>query len=200
MEQIMNNFKNFTSYMPGEDKTELIEAGVVFLQDENGNDWYECQKLFSENTVKVVYDSNNIIVSISNDVSTLWPVGASVAETESLPDGVDINGNWIFDGQNVVERTQSADELKALAESRRDSLLNSARQQLVISQTKLLLGRSLTENEQASLDAWLDYVDALNALDFTSIANKADVEAIIWPDIPGENTNTDTQTFTSTIQ
>lgn len=186
----MNNFKNFTSYMPGEDKTELIEAGVVFLQDENGNDWYECQKLFSENTVKVVYDSNNIIVSISNDVSTLWPVGASVAETESLPDGVDINGNWIFDGQNVVERTQSADELKALAESRRDSLLNSARQQLVISQTKLLLGRSLTENEQASLDAWLDYVDALNALDFTSIANKADVEAIIWPDIPCEDKNT----------
>ncbi|HIB9872225.1 TPA: tail fiber assembly protein [Escherichia coli] len=196
----MNNFKNFTSYTPGEDKAEFIEAGVVFLQDENGNDWYECQKLFSENTVKVVYDSNNIIVSISNDVSTLWPVGASVAETESLPDGVDINGNWIFDGQNVVERTQSADELKALAESRRDSLLNSARQQLVISQTKLLFGRLLTENEQASLDAWLDYVDALNALDFTSIANKADVEAIIWPDIPDENTNTDTQTFTSTIQ
>ncbi|HIC1790794.1 TPA: tail fiber assembly protein [Escherichia coli] len=177
----MNNFKNFTSYMPGEDKAELIEAGVVFLQDENGNDWYECQKLFSENTVKVVYDSNNIIVSISNDVSALWPVGASVAETESLPDGVDINGNWIFDGKKVVERTQSADELKALAESRRDSLLNSARQQLVISQTKLLRGRILSEDEQSALDAWLDYIDAVNALDFNSIKDKESFNAIAWP-------------------
>lgn len=187
----MNNFKNFTSYTPGEDKTELIEAGVVFLQDENGNDWYECQKLFSENTVKVVYDSNNIIVSISNDVSTLWPVGASVAETESLPDGVDINGNWIFDGQNVVERTQSADELKALAESRRDSLLNSARQQLVISQTKLLLGRALSDAEQTALNAWLDYIDELNALDFTDISDKSDFNAVAWPAIPTEDKNVD---------
>lgn len=196
----MNNFKNFISYTPGEDKAELIEAGVVFLQDENGNDWYECQKLFSENTVKVVYDSNNIIVSISNDVSTLWPVGASVAETESLPDGVDINGNWIFDGQNVVERTQSANELKALAESRRDSLLNSARQQLVISQTKLLRGRVLSDAEQTTLDAWLDYIDELNALDFTDIADKADFDAVAWPETPGEDTNADTQAFTNTIQ
>ncbi|GCZ18363.1 phage tail fiber assembly protein [Escherichia coli] len=196
----MNNFKNFISYTPGEDKAELIEAGVVFLQDENGNDWYECQKLFSENTVKVVYDSNNIIVSISNDVSTLWPVGASVAETESLPDGVDINGNWIFDGQNVVERTQSANELKALAESRRDSLLNSARQQLVISQTKLLRGRVLSDAEQTALDAWLDYIDELNALDFTDIADKADFDAVAWPETPGEDTNADTQAFTNTIQ
>lgn len=196
----MNNFKNFTSYTPGEDKAELIEAGVVFLQDENGNDWYECQKLFSENTVKVVYDSNNIIVSISNDVSTLWPVEASVAETESLPDGVDINGNWIFDGQNVVERTQSADELKALAESRRESLLNSARQQLVISQTKLLRGRVLSDAEQTALDAWLDYIDELNALDFTDIADKADFDAVAWPETPGEDTNADTQAFTNTIQ
>ena len=196
----MNNFKNFISYTPGEDKAELIEAGVVFLQDENGNDWYECQKLFSENTVKVVYDSNNIIVSISNDVSTLWPVGASVAETESLPDGVDINGNWIFDGQNVVERTQSANELKALAESRRDSLLNSARQQLVISQTKLLRGRVLSDAEQTTLDAWLDYIDELNALDFTDIADKVDFDAVAWPETPGEDTNADTQAFTNTIQ
>ena len=187
----MNNFKNFTKYTPGQEKKHLVELGIGFLQDENGNDWYECQKLFSENTVKVVYDDNNIIVSISNDVSTLWPDGASVAETESLPDGVDINGNWIFDGKNVVERMRTADELKVIAESRRTELLNSARQQLVVGQTKLLLGRTPPENEQASLDAWLDYVDALNALDFTDITSKADVDAIEWPSIPGEESSAD---------
>ncbi|HAX5210427.1 TPA: tail fiber assembly protein [Escherichia coli] len=180
----MKIFKNFTSYTPGEDKAELIEAGVVFLQDENGNDWYECQKQFSENTVKVVYDSNNIIVSISNDVSTLWPVGASVAEIETLPDGVDIDGNWIFDGENVVERVRTADELKTMAESRRTERLNSARQQLVISQTKLLRGRILSEDEQSTLDAWLDYIDAVNALDFNTITDKATFNAIAWPTEP----------------
>lgn len=114
-----------------------------------------------------------------------------MAETESLPDGVDINGNWIFDGQNVVERTQSADELKALAESRRDSLLNSARQQLVISQTKLLLGRALSDAEQTALNAWLDYIDELNALDFTDISDKSDFNAVAWPAIPTEDKNVD---------
>ncbi|MCM2849622.1 tail fiber assembly protein, partial [Escherichia coli] len=73
-----------------------------------------------------------------------------------------------------------------MAESQREMLLSRARAQLVVGQTKLLLGRALPENELASLNAWLNYVDALNALDFTSIANKADVEAIIWPDIPGQ--------------
>ncbi|EFB5122916.1 tail fiber assembly protein [Escherichia coli] len=180
----MNNFKNFSSYTPGEDKREFIDAGVLFLQDENGNDWYECQKFFHENTIKIVYDSDNIVVSISNDVSTLWPVGASVAEIETLPDGVDIDGNWIFDGENVVERVRTADELKTMAESRRTERLNSARQQLVISQTKLLRGRILSEDEQSALDAWLDYIDAVNALDFNTITDKATFNAIAWPTEP----------------
>ncbi|HFS3837246.1 TPA: tail fiber assembly protein, partial [Escherichia coli] len=182
--QYMNNFKNFTSYTPGEDKRELIDAGVLFLLDENSNDWYECQKFFHENTIKIVYDSDNIVVSISNDVSTLWPVGASVAEIETLPDGVDIDGNWIFDGENVVERVRTADELKTMAESRRTERLNSARQQLVISQTKLLRGRILSEDEQSALDAWLDYIDAVNALDFNTITDKASFNAIAWPTEP----------------
>ncbi|MCV5276570.1 tail assembly chaperone, partial [Escherichia coli] len=83
----------FAPYTPGEDKRELVDAGVLFLLDENGNDWYECQKLFSECTKVIAYDSNNIVVSITDDASTLWPIGLSVAEIEILPDGVDINGN-----------------------------------------------------------------------------------------------------------
>ncbi|HBB8621992.1 TPA: tail fiber assembly protein [Escherichia coli] len=108
----------------------------------------------------------------------------SVAEIETLPDGVDIDGNWIFDGENVVERVRAADELKTMAESRRTERLNSARQQLVISQTKLLRGRILSEDEQSALDAWLDYIDAVNALDFNTITDKATFNAIAWPTEP----------------
>lgn len=78
MREHMNNFKNFAPYTPGEDKRELVDAGVLFLLDENGNDWYECQKLFSECTKVIAYDSNNIVVSITDDASTLWPIGLSV--------------------------------------------------------------------------------------------------------------------------
>ncbi|WP_416855410.1 tail fiber assembly protein [Escherichia coli] len=53
--------------------------------------------------------------------------------------------------------------------------------QLVISQTKLLRGRILSEDEQSSLDAWLDYIDAVNALDFNTITDKASFNAIVWP-------------------
>ncbi|WP_411004662.1 tail fiber assembly protein [Escherichia coli] len=106
------------------------------------------------------------------------PWAASVAEIETLPDGVDIDGNWIFDGENVVERVRTADELKTMAESRRTERLNSARQQLVISQTKLLRGRILSEDEQSALDAGLDYIDAVNALDFNTITDKASFNAI----------------------
>lgn len=34
MREHMNNFKNFAPYTPGEDKRELVDAGVLFLLDE----------------------------------------------------------------------------------------------------------------------------------------------------------------------
>lgn len=99
----MNNFKNFTHYIPGEEKADLLAAGVGFLQDENGNDWYECQKLFADNTYKISYDSDNIIRSITTDVSALYPVNASVAELDELPEGCDITGRWKYDNGEVVD-------------------------------------------------------------------------------------------------
>ncbi|EHS0460929.1 TPA: tail fiber assembly protein [Escherichia coli] len=181
----MNNFKNFTSYTPGEDKRELIDAGVLFLQDENGNDWYECQKQFSENTVKVVYDSNNIIVSISNDVSALWPVGASVAETESLPDGVDINGNWIFDGESIVRRILSPEEWQTKAESQRNILLSEAKERVSIWQSELLLG-TISDEDRGSLAAWIEYIKELQQMTFTSVTDEDCYNALVWPESPSK--------------
>ncbi|WP_438408502.1 tail fiber assembly protein [Escherichia coli] len=54
----------------------------------------------------------------------------------------------------------------------------------MISQTKLLRGRILSEDEQSALDAWLDYIDAVNALDFNTITDKATFNAIAWPTEP----------------
>ncbi|HBC1012522.1 TPA: DUF4376 domain-containing protein, partial [Escherichia coli] len=99
----MNNFKNFTSNTPDSSKSELAAAGFLFLQDEDGNDWYECQGLFSENTKKIVYNSDGVVLGISEDVSSLWPAGMSVAEVEALPEGCDTSGRWVFDGEQVTD-------------------------------------------------------------------------------------------------
>ncbi|ECG8634055.1 DUF4376 domain-containing protein [Salmonella enterica subsp. salamae] len=103
----MINIKNFT---PGSPKTpEQLELAnkhrVMFLFSEDGQEWYESQKLFASDTIKFSYDADGVIRSISRDVSALWPAGLSVAE---VPDTTasrraDISGRWGFDGENVID-------------------------------------------------------------------------------------------------
>ncbi len=152
----MNNFKNFAPYTPGEDKRELVDAGVLFLLDENGNDWYECQKLFSECTKVIAYDSNNIVVSITDDASTLWPIGLSVAEVDSLPEDVDINGGWVFRDNSVVKRIYSDTELQQQAESKKAALLSHAESVIVTLERAVKLNMA-TDEERAKLEAWERY-------------------------------------------
>lgn len=61
-------------------------------------------------------------------------------------------------------------ELLEQAQQRKASLLNQAQSVISIWQTKLLLGR-INEQEKASLNAWLDYIDDLSAAEFHSVAD-----------------------------
>ena len=56
---------------------------VQVLEDDSGNDWYDIQKKFSENTLKIVIDDDDNIISYSYDVSMLNPNGYSVCELDS---------------------------------------------------------------------------------------------------------------------
>lgn len=68
----------------------------------------------------------------------------------------------------------------AQAEAHKQFLLEESRQKITVWQTKLLMGRKLTDDESASLNAWMDYIDAVTAID-TSAA-----PGIEWPTPPGE--------------
>lgn len=70
------------------------------------------------------------------------------------------------------------EEQVAIAEAQRDSLLNTAKEKIIVWQTKLAIGRTLTDDEKAKLNAWLDYIDAVEAVD----TNKA--PDINWPTQP----------------
>lgn len=58
--------------------------GVIWLYSEDGKNWYEEVKNFQPDTIKIVYDENNIIVAITKDSSTLNPEGFSVVEVPDI--------------------------------------------------------------------------------------------------------------------
>ncbi|ECE9609565.1 DUF4376 domain-containing protein [Salmonella enterica subsp. enterica serovar Enteritidis] len=103
----MMHLKNIVAGNPKTpDQYQLTKKfGVVWLFDEDGKNWYEEQKKFSADSLKIAYDKNNIIVDINKDVSAINPEGCSVVE---LPDitanrRADISGRWGFDGTNIID-------------------------------------------------------------------------------------------------
>ncbi|ELS4260381.1 tail fiber assembly protein [Salmonella enterica] len=107
----MQNFKNFILIEPSVDqlrKYASFAGTALILESEDGQDWYECQKLFSDDTVKIQYDSEGIIRGVIDkpvpvrantyEVSMLWPVNTSVAELalDDYPAGVQLDGTWKY--------------------------------------------------------------------------------------------------------
>ncbi|EAW4593508.1 tail fiber assembly protein [Salmonella enterica] len=96
----MLTLKNLTRYTP-----ETFISGVIYLRDDEGNDWYESQKLFREDTWKIVYGGDGIICSCAKDVTMLYPANMSVTEVDSLPAWFEADLTWRFDGAAVVKIT-----------------------------------------------------------------------------------------------
>ena len=147
--------------------------------DETGADWYDSQKNFANDTLKIIFNSAGVIVSMSHDVSSLWPEGNSVAEiaASDVPDGLDISGAWVFDGKKIVRRVYTSEELIAQATTTRDSLMAIATTAIGPLQDAVDIG-SATDAEVELLKQWKTYRVALNRLDLTTAPN------IKWPEKP----------------
>ncbi|WP_284001211.1 tail fiber assembly protein [Cronobacter malonaticus] len=86
---------------------------------------------------------------------------------------------WTYDGKKFIppvppEKTH--EEYVAIAENQRKGLSAAAEQSISLLQTKLLMGRKLTQEETSKVNKALDYIDALNSLDMSKAPN------IEWPD------------------
>ena len=173
----MLTLKNLTSYIP--EHRDLIMPGAYFLQTEDGLDWYYHLTRFSDNTVKIAYDSNGVVRFIESDPSMIWPVNLSVVELSpaNVPPEADISGNWSFLNGNVVPRIYSSSERIARAEAERERLIASARQAMNEWQNDLLLDE-INDEDRASLKAWNSYVKALKAITTSS------PDEIVWPVAP----------------
>lgn len=173
--------KNFEVY-----KAEPISGkSILFLKDSEGRDWYESQKLFDDKSLKFMFNSAGIVTSVSYDVSALWPVGNSVSEIPAfeVPKGLDIDGNWMFDGKSIVPRTYTAEEWRARAEQQRQSLISAANTTTADWRTELQLG-IISHDDKPSLVKWMAYIKVVKALDVSAVKDEAGYNAIAWPEQP----------------
>jgi hypothetical protein len=188
----MQNIKNFRVKQPTERDIEKYgdaAAAIRFFESEDGQDWYECQSLFADNTIKIMYDSENIIRSVIDKpvpergniyaISMFSPEGMSVTEIEGkLPEGFSIRrGEWVFDGKKVVPRTWSKEELIAQAQKTKSALLDEAAKVIVPLQDASDIEMA-TEEELQQLRAWKTYRVLLSRVD---VSTAPDID---WPESP----------------
>lgn len=149
---------------------------IAVATDETGADWYESQKNFTDDTLKIVFDSAGVIVSMNYDVTTLWPGGNSIAEVAAVdvPEGVNIYGGWVFDGKKVIPRVYTPEELAEQAATKRSSLMTLANAAIAPLQNAVDVGMA-TESEIELLTEWKIYTVNLN---------RVDVENPVWPEPP----------------
>lgn len=84
------------------------------------------------------------------------------------------NGTWI------ETSGPSTEDLLTEATNKYDSLKSEIQTATYTLNLKLAMGRKLTDSETETLNKWLDYADALNALDLSTAPD------INWPAVPNQ--------------
>ncbi|WP_432716266.1 tail fiber assembly protein [Pantoea agglomerans] len=174
----MLTLKNINTYKP--EYYDLMPP-CLYLQTEDGKDWYYHRLKFQADTLKICYDSDNVIRMASYNAEYICPPsGCSVSEVapDEVPVGFNDLGDWIFDGAGIVARVYTAEELIAQAEALRAKLLAQATTALAPLQDAIDFDLA-TDAERTSLDAWKTFRVLLNRLD---ISTAPDIE---WPVKPG---------------
>ncbi|MNB60025.1 Caudovirales tail fiber assembly protein [compost metagenome] len=189
----MQNIQNFKVVTPSKKllKAYKSESGEVplFLKSESGLDWYECQSLFADDTVKIQYDSEGIIRAVVDKpipargnvyaVSMLFPADASVAEVaiEDYPVDCSIDGTWKFEDGRVVRAADVVDTNTArLNTGKRDALARKATSAVAMLQASAAIGRA-REGDPDALMSLFVYLDQLRDIDPSQSVQ-------VWPPVP----------------
>lgn len=173
----MMNLKHFRPYVP--EKSAYQNA--LYLRAESGEDWYECQAYFEEDTIKIAYQADGVIVSAGRDISAMFPTGLSVVEmaANDVPEIDDlIGGGWAFKDGEIVAVVPTNERYIANAEVQKKRLTSQCNDTIATLQDAVDLDMA-TDKEKASLLEWQKYRVLLMRVD----ASKA--PGVEWP-IPPE--------------
>ena len=174
----MQHLKNIKSGNPKTKEQYQLTKNfdVIWLWSEDGKNWYEEVKNFQPDTIKIVYDENNIIVAITRDASTLNPEGFSVVEVPDITSNrrADDSGKWMFKDGAVVKRIYTADEQQQQAESQKAALLSEAENVIQPLERAVRLNMA-TDEERARLESWERY---------SVLVSRVDPVNPEWPEMP----------------
>ncbi len=168
----MQHLKNITAGNPKTKEQYQLTKNfdVIWLWSEDGKNWYEELQNFQEDTIKILYDENNIIVAITKDAPTLNPEGYSVVEVPDITANrrADDSGKWMFKDGAVIKRIYSEEEQRLQVENQKQKLLQQAREKTQFWQTQLTLG-IITDSDRQQLMNWMRYVQQIEATDTSEL-------------------------------
>ncbi|EOK4654441.1 tail fiber assembly protein [Shigella boydii] len=152
---------------------------VTWLFSEDGKNWYEEQKNFASDTIKMVYTGDGRVVWVGKDVTGIEPRNASVIEVPDITANRRITapGYWFYRNDEFVF------DYRLKAEDERDALLAQVRARTGEWEEDLLLGL-ISDEDREKLKAYRIYAKSLQAMDFSAITDKSSYNAIEWPVSP----------------
>ncbi|WP_334351311.1 tail fiber assembly protein [Enterobacter bugandensis] len=154
---------------------------IVFLKDDNGNDWYQWLKTLSQETLKVSFNpETKEIIHFSYDASAIFPINQIVVEVapENVPDEFIAAGEKALGGAFLFvdgEITAARVDYEAEAQRKKLELLNQANNVIATLQDAIDLDMA-TDEEAEGLTQWRKYRVLLSRVDAT---------APVWPEVPG---------------
>ena len=152
---------------------------VTWLFSEDDKNWYEEQKNFASDTIKMVYTGDGRVVWVGKDVTGIEPRNASVIEVPDITANrrITVPGYWFYRDGNFIF------DYKLKAEDERGALLKQVSIMTSEWEKDLLLGL-ISDEDRERLKAYRIYAKSLQAMDFSTIADKSSYNAIEWPVSP----------------
>ncbi|MBM3038591.1 tail fiber assembly protein [Escherichia coli] len=142
------------------------KAGYAIRRSENLNSW----EYTPDHRGETVYSTDT---GNTEEITTLGDYPKNTTTIAPLTP----YDKW--DGEKWVTDTEAQHGAAVeAAETKRQSLADAAMASISLIQMKLQAGRKLTQAETTRLNAVLDYIDALNAMDINMAPD------INWPEIP----------------
>ncbi|EJB9596819.1 tail fiber assembly protein, partial [Salmonella enterica] len=115
-----------------------------------------------------------VIHSVSEDISTLYPAGFDIVESDSLPYDDIISGKYQFVDNKIITRTYNEVELTQITNAEKSKKLKLANEKIRPLQDAVDLGIA-TDEEIQKLGAWKRYRVEINRIDTSNLLD------ISWP-------------------
>lgn len=159
----LQHYRNFVISKQEHDPE--LNGLVVYHVDEEGRDWYELQQTFREDTIKIGYNTEGLVCTVSQHVYALCPTGLSIVEVESLPDNFVLEyGAYEYANGRVIPHIPSDVEIMIASDERRKQLMSDISVEVAILQG-VADSNDATERELSRLAVLKEYRLALYRLD-----------------------------------